>query len=50
MRNTCLPEDQIKKYPDHRMDHGYGLANIKIITENIMVTCGVNISRIPLKP
>ena len=33
MRNTCLPEDQIKKYPDHRMDHGYGLANIKIITE-----------------
>lgn len=33
MRNTCLPEDQTKKYPDHRMDHGYGLANIKIITE-----------------
>lgn len=33
MRNTCLPEDQIKKYPDHRMNHGYGLANIKIITE-----------------
>ena len=24
---------KVKKYPDHRMDHGYGLANIKIITE-----------------